>query len=71
MANNITNTDKFGEKIKVGDYVLWHDPDEEARDLSRIWTIDKIASTDEDAVILISDKWGSEAEVFGFELEKY
>lgn len=68
---SVTNTDMFGERIAVGDCVLWHDPDEETRDLLRVWAIDSIASDDEDAVILITDELGCEAEVFGFELEKY
>ena len=52
---SVTNTDMFGERIEVGDCVLWHDPDEETRDLSRVWAIDSIASDNEDAVILITD----------------
>lgn len=64
-------SDRNEEKLNVGDCVLWHDPDEETRDLTRIWAIDRINGTDEDSVILISDELGSEAEVFGWELEKY
>ena len=64
-------SDRNKEKLNVGDCVLWHDPDEETRDLTRIWAIDRINGTDEDSVILISDELGSEAEVFGWELEKY
>lgn len=64
-------SDRNEEKLNVGDCVLWHDPDPETRDLTRIWTIDRINGTDEDSVILISDELGCEGEVFGWELEKY
>ena len=63
--------DRNRKKLSVGDCVLWHDPDEETRDLTRIWAIDAINGTDEDSIILISDEYGSEAEVFGYELEIY
>lgn len=58
--------DRCGSAIKVGDCVIWHDPDETTRDLSRIWAIDKINGE----VITISDDY-SEAEVYSHELEKY
>jgi hypothetical protein len=51
--------------------VLWYDPDEETRDLTRLWAIDKINGDDEDSIILISDELGCESEVFGHELELY
>lgn len=63
--------DRNRKKLNIGDCVLWHDPDEETRDLTRIWAIDAINGTDEDSIILISDEYGSEAEVFGYELEIY
>lgn len=31
-----------GDEIKVGMQVVWEDPEEEARDLSRIWTVESI-----------------------------
>ena len=62
--------DIFGKEIKVGDCVLWHDPDEDTRDLNRVWGIDSISSDEEDAVVLISDDF-SEAEVYPYELELY
>lgn len=59
--------------FQVGDKVRWHDPDEETRDLSRIYTIDKIYVEDgeeynDDTIFLISDS-NSEAEVTANELE--
>jgi hypothetical protein len=62
--------DRNNKKLNVGDCVLWHDPDPETRDLTRLWGIDKINGDDEDSIILISDDF-SEAEVFGHELELY
>lgn len=63
--------DRNNKELKVGDCVLWHDPDEETRDLTRLWAIDSINGTDKDSIILISDELGCETEVFGWELEKY
>ena len=58
------------KSIKVGDKVKWYDPEEEARDLSIVWTIDEIRGSldDEDTIILITSEYGSEAEVFQSEL---
>lgn len=61
-----TMKDKNGKKLKIGDCVIWHDPDETTRDLSRIWAIDKIKGE----VITISDDY-SEAEVYSNEIELY
>ena len=55
-----------GEKLEVGMKVIWNDPDESARDLSRVWTIDNINGE----VISISDGY-SEAEVTANELTTY
>ena len=55
-----------GEKLEVGMKVIWNDPDESARDLSRVWTIDNINGE----VISISDDC-SEAEVTANELMTY
>ena len=57
--------DRNNVEIKVGDNVIWYDPAIDARDLSRVWTIDKI--TDEN--VYISDDF-SESEVFANELLK-
>ena len=58
------------KSIKVGDRVKWYDPEEEARDLSIVWTIEEIRGSldDEDTIILITSEYGSEAEVFQSEL---
>ena len=57
--------DRNNEEIKVGDKVIWYDPAVDARDLSRVWVIDRIT----DEVVYISDDF-SEAEVFLSELSK-
>ena len=57
--------DRNNVEIKVGDKVIWYDPAIDARDLSRVWIIDKIT----DEIIYISDDF-SEAEVFANELLK-
>ena len=57
--------DRNNEEIKVGDKVIWYDPAGDARDLSRVWVIDRIT----DEVVYISDDF-SEAEVFSSELSK-
>ena len=31
--------DRNNKKLNVGDCVLWYDPDEETRDLNRVWAI--------------------------------
>ena len=67
----VMTKDRNNKKLKVGDCVRWYDPDEETRDLTRLWGIDNINGTDEDSVILISDELGCEAEVFGWELELF
>lgn len=63
--------DRRGKQLKVGDCVLWYDPADETRDLTRLWGIDRINGDDEDSIILISDELGCESEVFGHELELY
>lgn len=57
--------DRNNVEIKVGDKVIWYDPAIDARDLSRVWTIDKIT----DEIVYISDDF-SESEVFANELLK-
>lgn len=58
--------DRKGNELKVGDCVIWYDPDETTRDTTRIWAIDKINGE----VITISDDY-SEAEVYRNEIEKF
>ena len=55
--------DKNGTRIDQGDEVQWCDPEEEARDLERIWTVNSINGD----IVLISDDY-SEAEVLPSEL---
>lgn len=57
--------DRNNVEIKVGDKVIWCDPAIDARDLSRVWIIDKIT----DEIVYISDDF-SESEVFANELLK-
>ena len=57
--------DRNNVEIKVGDKVIWYDPAIDARDLSRVWTIDKITYE----IVYISDDF-SESEVFANELSK-
>ena len=57
--------DRNNVEIKVGDKVIWYDPAVDARDLSRVWVIDRIT----DEIVYISDDF-SEAEVFANELSK-
>ena len=59
------------KSLKVGDKVKWYDPDIEARDLDVIWTISKIyGDLNDDTIILITNEYGSEAEVYKNELKK-
>lgn len=70
--------DKKGREVKVGDKVLWYDPEVGARDLSVKWEVTEIQGDDEDyegededdRIVLIVSEYGSVAEVFGWELEK-
>ena len=56
--------DRNGKQIYVGSKVIWYDPEEEARDLSRVYNVDDIGSD----IVYISDEF-SEAEVLPQELE--
>ena len=70
--------DKKGREVKVGDKVLWYDPEVGARDLSVKWEVTEIQGDDEDyedededdRIVLIVSEYGSVAEVFGWELKK-
>ena len=57
--------DRNNVEIKVSDKVIWYDPAIDARDLSRVWMIDKITYE----IVYISDDF-SESEVFANELSK-
>ena len=57
--------DKNNVEIKVGDNVIWYDPEIEARNLGRVWVVDRIT----DEIVYISDDF-SESEVFANELSK-
>ena len=57
-------TDKNGKQISVGANVKWYDPQEEFRDLTRVWQVDNVS----EEIVNISDEY-SEAEVLPSELE--
>jgi len=56
--------DRNGKQISVGANVKWYDPEEEARDLTRVWQVDDVS----EEIVYISDEY-SEAEVLPSELE--
>lgn len=56
--------DRNGRQIIVGSKVIWYDPQEEYRDLTRVYDVDDL----EGDTVYISDEY-SEAEVFPQELE--
>jgi hypothetical protein len=60
----------MAKNIKIGDRAKWYDPEEESRDLNIVWTVNEIRGSlnDEDTIILITNEYGSEAEVFQSEL---
>ena len=60
---------KTVKKISIGDKVRWYDPEEDHRQLDRIYTITKINGCQNDDVILLTDDV-SEVEVFASEIEK-
>jgi hypothetical protein len=59
--------DREGKEIFVGSWVKWYDPEEEHRDLNRIYDVYDIVGEDEDLIVLIGDEF-SEAEVLPNEL---
>jgi len=67
-----TITDMLGDELKEGDEVLWADPDDDARDLNRVWEVYEIHSSE--LVKISTGKVGkkgySEAEVPPSELVK-
>jgi hypothetical protein len=64
--------DMLGDELEIGDKVLWADPDDDARDLNRVWEVYAIQS--EELVKIATgeptDKDYSEAEVNPSELVK-
>lgn len=60
-------TDRNGKQIKVGSKVVWYDPEKEARDLKRIWTV--VEMNGDIILIHTSDMYESDAEVFADELK--
>ena len=56
--------DRNGKEIEIGSHVIWYDPEIEARDLDRVWTVDDYT----DDIVQISDEY-SEAEVYPSEVE--
>jgi hypothetical protein len=64
--------DMLGDELEIGDKVLWADPDDDARDLNRVWEVYAIQS--EELVKISTGKLGekgySEAEVPPSELVK-
>lgn len=51
--------DRNNVEIKVGDKVIWYDPAVDARDLNRVWVVDRIT----EEIVFISDNF-SKAEVY-------
>ena len=67
--------DRNKQPLMVGDCVLYHDCDEDTRDLERVWAIDSIGGNDtnvenEETIIHLSDDLGCELEAYPHELEK-
>ena len=56
--------DRNGKEIEIGSHVIWYDPEIEARDLNRVWTVDDYTED----IVQISDE-SSEAEVYPSEIE--
>lgn len=56
--------DRNGKEIEIGSHVIWYDPEIEARDLNRVWTVDDYTED----IVQISDEY-SEAEVYPSEIE--
>lgn len=59
-----TQYDMDGNPVHINDKVIWYDPDVEARDLERIYTVYDVHGE----IVRISDDY-SEAEVFSEELK--
>lgn len=56
--------DRKGKRITIDSQVIWYDPQEEYRDLSRVYNVDEM----DEEIVFISDEF-SEAEVPPCELE--
>ena len=59
--------DRECKEIVVGSLVKWYDPQEEYRDLDRVYEVYDIIGQDDDCIVCISDDY-SEAEVLPSEL---
>ena len=57
--------DRKGKALRKGQKVIWYDPEEDARDLTEVYVVDKIHNEE---VVMISNDY-SEAEVSPSELE--
>ena len=64
IKRNSMVVDRNGKQISVGTNVKWYDPQEEFRDLTRVWQVDDVS----EEIVNISDDY-SEAEVLPSELE--
>jgi hypothetical protein len=68
----VSAKDMLGDELEIGDKVLWADPDDDTRDLNRVWEVYAIQS--EELVKIATgeptDKGYSEAEVNPSELVK-
>lgn len=60
----MTAKDRNGKTIKVGSKAKWYDPEEEYRDLDRIWNVNEVS----EEIIYLSDDF-SELEAYPSELE--
>ena len=56
--------DRNGKEIEIDSHVIWYDPEIDARDLDRVWTVDDYTED----IVQISDEC-SEAEVYPSEIE--
>jgi hypothetical protein len=56
--------DRNGKEIEIGSHVIWFDPEIDARDIDRVWTVDDYTND----IVQISDEY-SEAEVYPSEIE--
>lgn len=69
FASDFEPKDINGDKLSVGDKVIWYDPEEKCRQLDRIYTISKINGYHNDDIILLTDEI-SEVETIASEIEK-
>ena len=55
-----------GKTIELGQHIRWHDPQDEYKDLARVWEVYDL--NEENEIVCIKDDYG-EAEVFPREIE--